>query len=90
MDIDSILDGIQPLEFQIVTNLPDVGASGVVYINDMNEYVYINDTWACIGEVCDVENVPEPIEIERPRLTNCKNCGAVLEGSKCKYCGTEY
>lgn len=24
------------------------------------------------------------------RLTNCKNCGAVLTGRKCEYCGTEY
>lgn len=23
-------------------------------------------------------------------LTNCKNCGAVLHGHKCEYCGTEY
>ena len=23
-------------------------------------------------------------------LTNCKNCGAVLHGNKCEYCGTEY
>ncbi len=22
--------------------------------------------------------------------TNCKNCGAVLHGNKCEYCGTEY
>lgn len=24
------------------------------------------------------------------KLTNCKNCGAVLHGNKCEYCGTEY
>lgn len=23
-------------------------------------------------------------------LTNCVNCGAVLHGNKCDYCGTEY
>lgn len=23
-------------------------------------------------------------------VTNCKNCGAVLHGSKCEYCKTEY
>lgn len=22
--------------------------------------------------------------------TNCKNCGAVLKGSTCEYCGTKY
>lgn len=30
---------------------------------------------------------PEP---EKPKLTNCKNCGAPLTGTKCEYCGTEY
>lgn len=23
-------------------------------------------------------------------MTNCVNCGAVLHGNKCDYCGTEY
>lgn len=23
-------------------------------------------------------------------MTNCKNCGAPLQGGKCEYCGTEY
>lgn len=23
-------------------------------------------------------------------MTNCKNCGAPLHGTKCEYCGTEY
>lgn len=23
-------------------------------------------------------------------ITNCVNCGAVLHGNKCEYCGTEY
>lgn len=23
-------------------------------------------------------------------MTNCKNCGAVLTGGKCEYCGTKY
>lgn len=23
-------------------------------------------------------------------MTNCKNCGAVLVGNKCEYCGTDY
>lgn len=26
----------------------------------------------------------------RPRITNCKNCGAPLHGDRCEYCGTEY
>lgn len=24
------------------------------------------------------------------KLTNCKNCGAVLHGNKCEFCDTEY
>ena len=24
------------------------------------------------------------------KLTNCKNCSAVLTGDKCEYCGTQY
>lgn len=24
------------------------------------------------------------------QITNCKNCGAPLKGSKCEYCGTIY
>lgn len=23
-------------------------------------------------------------------MTNCINCGAILRGNKCEYCGTEY
>lgn len=23
-------------------------------------------------------------------MTNCVNCGAILHGNKCEYCGTEY
>lgn len=23
-------------------------------------------------------------------MTNCINCGAILHGNKCEYCGTEY
>lgn len=23
-------------------------------------------------------------------MTNCVNCGAILHGDKCEYCGTEY
>ena len=29
-------------------------------------------------------------KVKRVNITNCKNCGAVLHGSVCEYCGTEY
>ena len=25
-----------------------------------------------------------------PKITNCKNCGAVLHGNKCEFCDTKY
>lgn len=28
--------------------------------------------------------------LEKPRVTNCKNCGAPLHGNRCEYCDTEY
>lgn len=27
---------------------------------------------------------------DRPRPTNCSNCGAPLHSGRCEYCGTEY
>lgn len=32
----------------------------------------------------------DDLEPEKPKLTNCKNCGAPLTGTKCEYCGTDY
>lgn len=28
--------------------------------------------------------------VEKPKITNCKNCGAPLHGRKCEFCDTEY
>lgn len=28
--------------------------------------------------------------LKKPKITNCKNCGAPLHGNKCEYCDTEY
>ena len=32
----------------------------------------------------------EPVKKIVPHPTNCKNCGAVMNGYKCEYCGTDY
>lgn len=34
-----------------------------------------------------IDIVHEP---RRPRVTNCKNCGAPVHNNICEYCGTEY
>ena len=33
---------------------------------------------------------PPPQAPPKPRLTNCRNCAAPLESSKCEYCGSRY
>ncbi len=40
-------------------------------------------------ETCRVLVNEQTIE-KTKSLTNCKNCGAPLTGTKCEYCGTEY
>lgn len=35
-------------------------------------------------------SVPKIPKTKHPKLTNCKNCGAVLHGNKCEFCDTEY
>ena len=35
-------------------------------------------------------SVPKMPKTKHPKLTNCKNCGAVLHGNKCEFCDTEY
>ena len=41
-----------------------------------------------IASITGVINLPA--EPSKPRVTNCKNCGAPLHGNHCEYCGTEY
>lgn len=41
------------------------------------------------SETCCVL-VDEPTIEITTMMTNCKNCGAPLTGTKCEYCGTEY
>lgn len=89
-NIDDILDKLCPLEFMVVRSLPSKGRSGVVYVCGIDEWVFIKDVWHQIGHIGSSNSEPEVERIERPRLTNCKNCGAVLKGRTCEYCGTQY
>lgn len=42
-------------------------------------------------EMLNIEKVPSD-NVSKPKHypTNCVNCGAVLHGNQCEYCGTEY
>lgn len=42
----------------------------------------------CIEE-WDISDVPTTKNMI-PKLTNCKNCGAILHSNRCEFCGTEY
>lgn len=57
--------------------------------NDFMEGLY----WSLYGWDCDSIIILNPdviIPYKEIKLTNCKNCGAILTSYKCDYCGTEY
>ena len=75
--------------FVIVDSLPDVGEPGTIYVNDTNTYMYTEELgWQNIGQT-DVDIVGVDLSLDK-LPTNCKNCGAVLKGHVCEYCGTRY
>ena len=53
--------------------------------------VSLGDNFDLTSYIWKIKSYDESI---KPKLTNCKNCGAILhyEGSRCKcqYCNTEY
>ena len=66
--------------------------------SDMNELFETCLKLGCNGfsmnsmrEILDIEKVTND-DISKPKHypTNCVNCGAVLHGNQCEYCGTEY
>ena len=66
--------------------------------SDMNELFETCLKLGCNGfsmnsmrEMLDIEKVTND-NISKPKHypTNCVNCGAVLHGNQCEYCGTEY
>lgn len=90
MDIRTVLDDLKPIEYAVVSTLPSEGLPGVIYRMGIDEWMYMNNIWNQIGSVdLDVSTVDD-VKVNRPHLTNCKNCGAVLKGNRCEYCGTTY
>jgi hypothetical protein len=66
--------------------------------SDINELLETCHELGCNGfsmnsmrEMLDIEKVTND-NISEPKHypTNCVNCGAVLHGNQCEYCGTEY
>lgn len=66
--------------------------------SDINELLETCLKLGCNGfsinsmrEMFDIEKVTND-NISKPKYypTNCVNCGAVLHGNQCEYCGTEY
>ena len=80
------------------------GSGGFGFICSGSTVLYNNKRYVCINshypfeDNWNPENCPslwmpvssESSESNKPKITNCKNCGAPLHGSICEYCGTEY
>lgn len=94
MKIENILEEIAEVSYMIVDKLPKQGEPGTIYIHDMSEYIYINGHFEEAGKIeIDLNPTFEIIQEQAPQEkppTNCKNCGAVLKGHVCEYCGTRY
>ena len=58
----------------------DLGGDGAL-IHCLNRWI----------EKIGTPNMDVPtIKSMTPKLTNCKNCGAILHSNRCEFCGTEY
>ena len=80
------------------------GSGGFGFICSGTTYLYNSKTYVCINshypfeDNWNPENCPslwmplssESSESNKPKITNCKNCGAPLHGNVCEYCGPEY
>lgn len=96
VEIANMLDEIisdSKIEFELVASLPPKGKTGTIYICDNTEYLFVENRWNEIGKVEPYYTNAEMLEIqtqEEKPPTNCKNCGAVLKGHVCEYCGSIY
>ena len=71
--------------------------SGSTFLYNSKLYVCVNSHYQ-FEDKWNPENCPSlwmPLsskssESNKPKITNCKNCGAPLHGNVCEYCGTEY
>ena len=80
------------------------GSGGFGFICSGSTILYNNKPYVCVNshylfeDKWNPENCPslwmplssESSKTDKPKITNCKNCGAPLHGSICEYCGTEY
>ena len=80
----------------IMDEFPPCGNAGdMVMTHSGDIYYYNKGEWIPFlpSVSTDIETRTEEKEEPTPRIkypTNCKNCGAILNGWKCEYCGTEY
>lgn len=58
---------------------------------------YLNSKNLVSGSIAHTPNIASitgivnlPAEPSKPRVINCKNCGAPVHNNICEYCGTEY
>ena len=54
----------------------------------MNQFLDINGLryfTKLLKEYIDIK-----VELTHNRTTNCPNCGAMITGMKCEYCGTDF
>lgn len=61
-------------------------APGTIVTVDGYEYVFTGEWEKIVGPAFSIDNAP----IVKMRPTNCVNCGSVLNGDHCVYCGTRY
>ena len=66
-------------------------AAGDIIYDVATERMYVVDDkrrWVRIGCYTDLEEKPDLSKV-KPYPSNCVNCGAVLHGHICEYCGAE-
>jgi recombinational DNA repair protein RecR len=70
---------------QVLNNMysktKELGGNGFI----SNQMDLIHSLDECRDKMSKLEH-----QHKSPKLTNCKNCGAVLHSNKCEFCGTEY
>ena len=71
-----------------------VNGDEVEFIDIGWTYIFANGRWTVISypdkSFARPSTPTSGSNLVHPHPTNCKNCGAVLHGNICEYCGTEY
>ena len=77
---------------KVVDALPTDSDMGTVYtLSDGSTHLF-NGKWEPVGSVDSITDSDSKTWSNTQKIlpTNCKNCGAVLHGYICEYCGTTY